>query len=100
MVSTLPSKPPKGVAASAPISSAAIFSEPDEMKQPELSVPETHIRNHQRSHTGSAVYTHEHSEDSKMMNRVLMVLMRRLGSSKTFGENVIFMLNRAGRSGY
>ena len=35
------------------------------------------------------------SEDAKMMNRVLMVLMKRLGSSKTFGENVIFMLNRA-----
>lgn len=32
------------------------------------------------------------------MNRVLIVLMRRLGSSKTFGENVIFMLNRAGQS--
>ncbi len=28
-------------------------------------------------------------------NRVLRVLMRRLGSSKTFGENMIFMLNRA-----
>ena len=29
-------------------------------------------------------------------NRVLRVLMRRLNSSKTFGENMIFMLNRAG----
>ena len=28
-------------------------------------------------------------------NRVLRVLMRRLGSTKTFGENMIFMLNRA-----
>ncbi|RDB24096.1 Protein dip1 [Hypsizygus marmoreus] len=28
-------------------------------------------------------------------NRVIRVLMRRLGSSKTFGENMIFMLNRA-----
>ena len=28
-------------------------------------------------------------------NRVLGVLMRRLGASKTFGENMIFMLNRA-----
>ncbi|KAL0575396.1 pre-rRNA processing [Marasmius crinis-equi] len=28
-------------------------------------------------------------------NRVLRVLMRRLNSSKTFGENMIFMLNRA-----
>jgi hypothetical protein len=29
-------------------------------------------------------------------NRVLDVLMHRLGSAKTFGENMIFMLNRAG----
>lgn len=28
-------------------------------------------------------------------NRVVRVLMRRLGMSKTFGENMIFMLNRA-----
>lgn len=28
-------------------------------------------------------------------NRVLDVLISRLGSSKTFGENMIFMLNRA-----
>lgn len=34
------------------------------------------------------------TEESK--NRVLRVFMRRLGSSKTFGENMIFMLNRAG----
>jgi len=32
---------------------------------------------------------------SENQNRVLRVLMRRLGSSKTFGENMIFMLNRA-----
>ncbi|KAI0783275.1 hypothetical protein C8Q75DRAFT_726427 [Abortiporus biennis] len=31
-------------------------------------------------------------------NRVLRVLMSRLGSSMTFGENMIFMLNRAGRT--
>lgn len=35
------------------------------------------------------------NETSESMNRVLRVLMRRLGSSKTFGENMIFMLNRA-----
>lgn len=29
-------------------------------------------------------------------NRVISVLMHRLGSSRTFGENLIFMLNRAG----
>ncbi|KIO24103.1 hypothetical protein M407DRAFT_26461 [Tulasnella calospora MUT 4182] len=30
-----------------------------------------------------------------LSNRVLAVLMRRVGDSKTFGENLIFMLNRA-----
>lgn len=35
---------------------------------------------------------------SESKNRVLRVLMRRLGSSKTFGENMIFMLNRAERT--
>ena len=29
-------------------------------------------------------------------NRVLHVLIRRHGASQTFGENLIFMLNRAG----
>jgi len=29
-------------------------------------------------------------------NTVLRILGERIGSSKTFGENVIFMLNRAG----
>ena len=29
-------------------------------------------------------------------NRVLHVLIRRHGTSQTFGENLIFMLNRAG----
>ena len=29
-------------------------------------------------------------------NRVVSVLMRRLGDSRTFGQNLIFMLNRAG----
>lgn len=32
---------------------------------------------------------------SEVRNRVLDVLISRLGSSKTFGENMIFMLNRA-----
>lgn len=32
---------------------------------------------------------------SEDQNRVLRILMRRLGSTKTFGENMIFMLNRA-----
>ena len=30
-------------------------------------------------------------------NRVLHVLIRRHGTSQTFGENLIFMLNRASR---
>lgn len=34
-------------------------------------------------------------QEPQEKNRVLRVLMRRLGSSKTFGENMIFMLNRA-----
>lgn len=37
----------------------------------------------------------EREEQSKRNNRVLAVLMRRLGHSKTFGENIIFMLNRS-----
>jgi len=37
-------------------------------------------------------------KSAEQSNRVLNVLMRRLHSSKTFGENMIFMLNRAGRS--
>ncbi|KAJ6481898.1 hypothetical protein C8R45DRAFT_1003389 [Mycena sanguinolenta] len=35
---------------------------------------------------------------SEPKNHVLRVLMRRLGHSKTFGENMIFMLNRAQRT--
>lgn len=37
-------------------------------------------------------------EEPNMGNRVIEVLVRRLGSSKTFGENIIFILNRAGSS--
>ncbi|EKM78508.1 hypothetical protein AGABI1DRAFT_121557 [Agaricus bisporus var. burnettii JB137-S8] len=39
---------------------------------------------------------HNDSHSAETMNRVICVLMRRLGFSKTFGENMIFMLNRAG----
>ncbi|KAI0293024.1 hypothetical protein B0F90DRAFT_1811865 [Multifurca ochricompacta] len=35
---------------------------------------------------------------SQSQNRVLHVLIRRHGTSQTFGENLIFMLNRAGRT--
>ena len=57
-------------------------------------------RNHHRASTGggSGTFTHDHAEEAKKNNRVLVVLMRRLGSSKTFGENMIFMLNRLGES--
>ena len=58
-----------------------------------------HIRNHHRSSTDgtNGVFQHDHAEEQKKSNRILMVLMRRLGSSKTFGENMIFMLNRLGQ---
>ncbi|KAG2136004.1 hypothetical protein DEU56DRAFT_363556 [Suillus clintonianus] len=38
------------------------------------------------------------AKEPELHNRVLTVLISRLGSSKTFGENMIFMLNRASRS--
>ncbi|KAJ3775590.1 hypothetical protein FB446DRAFT_724736 [Lentinula raphanica] len=41
---------------------------------------------------------HTPSSTSDSDNRVLRVLMRRLGSTQTFGENMIFMLNRAQRT--
>ena len=96
MVFALPSKhPDKNLTASAPITSTATFTEEPLSKSLHA---ESHMRHHVRAHTGGTVpFTHDHSEDSKMQNRVLMVLMRRLGSSKTFGENVIFMLNRSGQ---
>ena len=59
---------------------------------------EERVRNHHRAKSGPEQMINDRPEDAKMMNRVLMVLMKRLGSSKTFGENVIFMLNRARES--
>ena len=41
--------------------------------------------------------SHGHGIDSEGSNRIISVLTRRLNSSKTFGENMIFMLNRAGK---
>jgi hypothetical protein len=38
---------------------------------------------------------HPEAKEPESQNRVLTVLMSRLGSSKTLGENMIFMLNRA-----
>ncbi|GJE96647.1 DUF2013 domain-containing protein [Phanerochaete sordida] len=50
-------------------------------------------------------HTHGHAKTDSIpdgkpedQNRVLRVLMARLGSCMTFGENLIFMLNRAGRT--
>lgn len=44
---------------------------------------------------GSFNPDHPIASEKHGSNRVLNVLLRRLNSSKTFGENVIFMLNRA-----
>ncbi|WVO15752.1 hypothetical protein L204_103414 [Cryptococcus depauperatus] len=83
MVSTLPSK------------GAPTGTRQDKMLSP-LTAEGEHVRNHHRAKSGQASnYAHDHQEDAKKNNRVLVVLMRRLGSSKTFGENMIFMLNRA-----
>lgn len=38
------------------------------------------------------------SNPEESSNRVLRILVRRYGSSTTFGENMIFMLNRASMS--
>ena len=38
-------------------------------------------------------------EAAEPKNRILRVMMRRLGTCRTFGENMIFMLNRASKSG-
>ena len=99
MVSTLPQKPPAKGSTSTPTTHTATFTtEPEELPKPQTLLPEPRTRNHHRSNTGSAVFSHEHTDDAKKLNRVLMVLMRRLGNSKTFGENIIFILNRAGEA--
>ncbi|OSX58404.1 hypothetical protein POSPLADRAFT_1049601 [Postia placenta MAD-698-R-SB12] len=47
---------------------------------------------------GKPALEHKKSEKADGENRVLRVLMARQGSSMTFGENMIFMLNRADRT--
>ena len=42
--------------------------------------------------------TNDLTNATHSQNRVLHVLIRRHGMSQTFGENLIFMLNRAGGS--
>ncbi|KAK8846670.1 hypothetical protein IAR55_005757 [Kwoniella newhampshirensis] len=119
MVATLPSKSRRPqaqaeegglLAASAPTSHVRVFEEPEdisntpsETEKPSLKsrllAPACLVRNHHRARSGTmAGYNQDQSEDAKRNNRVLVVLMRRLGSSKTFGENMIFMLNRAENS--
>ena len=44
---------------------------------------------------GSQQHSPNSGTSDEPKNRLIRVLMRRLGSSKTFGENMIFMLNRA-----
>lgn len=44
---------------------------------------------------GQSVDSRPKKEKKHVPNRILEVLMRRIHSSKTFGENIIFMLNRA-----
>lgn len=104
MVSALPSKhhgPQPAPLQSAKVEDDDVPGKPLRPERPTLTIPDSH-RNHFRTRSGTTLHVHEqnHSEDAKKMNRVLIVLMRRLGSSKTFGENVIFMLNRAGRSAF
>ncbi|EIW68669.1 hypothetical protein TREMEDRAFT_39577 [Tremella mesenterica DSM 1558] len=106
MVATLPPKPHKATL-SAPLVSTATLPEPEDYSRPTQSTSEeaptsglldtgAQVRHHHRAHSAEpGPYTHDHSEEAKKGNRVLVVLMRRLGSSKTFGENIIFILNRA-----
>ncbi|KZT04939.1 uncharacterized protein LAESUDRAFT_750873 [Laetiporus sulphureus 93-53] len=54
---------------------------------------------HSGSDDGRSSHSDRHkSEKPEHQNRVLRVLMARSGSSMTFGENMIFMLNRADRT--
>jgi hypothetical protein len=109
MVATLPSKPAKEAVVESPASTTMLggiqtapiptaSAVPIAIKETVKAMSlDAHSRNHVRAHTGS--YGPDQSEESKKSNRVLMVLMRRLGTSKTFGENIVFMLNRAGELG-
>ena len=94
MVSALPSK-------SKPTTSASVPPTPtyDPSRDPDaalLKPTRPPPPNRARSGSTADIQDHSHPEDAKKLNRVLIILMRRLGYSKTFGENVIFMLNRAG----
>jgi hypothetical protein len=97
MVATLPSRKAAPTAA-AIAETTNLPTKPTVIEKIKQLSIDTHVRNHQRAHTETGAYIQDHAEEPKKKNRVLMVLMRRLGNSKTFGENVIFMLNRAGES--
>lgn len=45
----------------------------------------------------SPISAHREPKKPEGENRIIRVLMSRLDSSMTFGENMIFMLNRAGK---
>lgn len=123
-----PEEVPHGLLSPTPAAfdaSALLVPSPDHLL-PSLA-PTSTTRNHHRAHSNSHPPPHvagEHSasfgeyhagqegqekererqrerevEETKGKNRVLGVLMSRLGNSKTFGENVIFMLNRCRESG-
>ena len=48
---------------------------------------------------GSKANTEKKTEEApELKNKIIRVMMRRLGSCRTFGENMIFMLNRASKS--
>ncbi|KAH9914110.1 uncharacterized protein B0H18DRAFT_887456 [Fomitopsis serialis] len=53
---------------------------------------------HSQEENGGGKQNHGDRHKTENDNRVLQVLMTRRGSSMTFGENMIFMLNRASRS--
>ncbi|KZT50746.1 hypothetical protein CALCODRAFT_504381 [Calocera cornea HHB12733] len=63
--------------------------------------PDTHIPTNgslsppHSAHSLASLTSPKPGATSTPQNRVLEVLVRRLGSTKTFGENMIFMLNRA-----
>ncbi|KAG7528622.1 hypothetical protein FFLO_06045 [Filobasidium floriforme] len=86
-----PEDPSHGLLSPTPAAPDArtLLSPPPEHLPPSMA-PTT--RNHHRAH--SNLHPPLHVEETKGKNRVLGVLMSRLGNSKTFGENVIFMLNR------
>ncbi|KAL7423348.1 pre-rRNA processing [Cryptotrichosporon argae] len=91
---------PLSASTSAPTSATTESSRKDSLLVPATPAASSVSLDHVKPRHRPRVHTISHppdarDEEAKRNNRVLVVLMRRLGSSKTFGENVIFMLNRA-----